>query len=100
MRFASLVLLVLVPAAALAQDRGRLLYETHCGTCHYERVHQRIRSDVKDLSDLRNTVARWAKQTKHRFTPEEIEEVVEHLNQTHYRFGLSARPRPGVDPAQ
>ena len=87
MRFASLLLLLL-PLAAHPQERGRLLYETHCGTCHYERVHQRIRSDVKDLADLRDTVSRWAKQTKHRFTLDEIEEVVQYLNQSHYRFGL------------
>jgi mono/diheme cytochrome c family protein len=89
MRFASLILLLL-PLAAAAQDsgRGRLLYETHCGTCHYERVHQRIKSDVKDLADLRDTVARWASQTRHNFTLDELEEVVAYLNESHYRFGL------------
>jgi ribosomal 50S subunit-associated protein YjgA (DUF615 family) len=89
MRFASLILLLL-PLAAAAQDsgRGRLLYETHCGTCHYERVHQRIKSDVKDLADLRDTVARWASQTKYNFTLDELEEVVAYLNESHYRFGL------------
>jgi ribosomal 50S subunit-associated protein YjgA (DUF615 family) len=89
MRFASLILLLL-PLAAAAQDsgRGRLLYETHCGTCHYERVHQRIKSDVKDLGDLRDAVARWASQTKHNFTLDELEDVVHYLNESHYRFGL------------
>jgi mono/diheme cytochrome c family protein len=97
MRFASLILLFL-PLAAAAQDsgRGRLLYETHCGTCHYERVHQRIKSDVKDLADLRDTVARWAPQTKHNFTLDELEEVVAYLNESHYRFGLGPDlPRRG-----
>jgi mono/diheme cytochrome c family protein len=92
------LLLMLFPAAVLAQDagRGRLLYETHCGTCHYERVHQRLKSELKDLQDLRETVARWAKQTKYRFTPDELEDVVEYLNQSHYRFGLAADlPRRG-----
>jgi mono/diheme cytochrome c family protein len=84
--------------AAAAQDagRGRLLYETHCGTCHYERVHQRIKSDVKDLADLRDTVARWASQTKHNFTLDELEDVVTYLNESHYRFGLAPDiPRRG-----
>jgi hypothetical protein len=90
MRFPSLAVLLLLAVPAFAQDspRGQLLYETHCGTCHYERVHQRTRSDVKDISDLRDTVARWAAQTKHQFTVEEVEEVVQYLNRSHYRFGL------------
>jgi mono/diheme cytochrome c family protein len=92
------LLLLLFPAAGLAQDagRGRLLYETHCGTCHYERVHQRLKSDVKDLSDLRETVARWAGQTKHRFSAEDIQDAVQYLNESHYRFGLAPEvPRRG-----
>ena len=90
MRLASLCLL-LVPAIAWAQDPapGRLLYETHCGGCHYERVHERAKSDVKGLADLRDTVARWASQTRHNFTLDELEDVVTYLNESHYRFGLA-----------
>lgn len=73
-------------------ERGRLLYETHCGSCHYERVHDRLRSEIKDLAQLRDMVARWAPQTKHRFTPEDIDDVVEYLNRSHYRIGLEAKP--------
>jgi mono/diheme cytochrome c family protein len=90
MRSSTAVLLLLFAAPALAQDPapGRVLYETHCGGCHYERVHERARSDVKGLADLRDTVARWTEQTKHRFTLDEIENVVQYLNESHYRFGL------------
>jgi mono/diheme cytochrome c family protein len=89
MRIASLLVL-LFPAMAWAQDPapGRLLYETHCGGCHYERVHERIKSDIKDIADLRDTVARWAPQTKRQFTLDELESVVQYLNESHYRFGL------------
>jgi mono/diheme cytochrome c family protein len=92
MRLASLLLL-LVPFAASAQDpaRGRVLYETHCGICHYERVHQRLRPAVKDLSDLRDMVARWAPQTKRTYTLDELEDIVQYLNESHYRFGLPPR---------
>ena len=94
MRIASLCLL-LVPVMAWSQDPvpGRMLYETHCGGCHYERVHERARSNVKSLADLRDTVARWADQTKHRFTLDEIEGVVQYLNESHYRFGLPPDPQ-------
>ncbi len=89
MRHIGLVLF-LIPAMAWAQDgaRGKLLYDTYCGICHYERVHQRVKSDVKDIADLRDTVARWAAQTKRQFTLDELEDVVQYLNQSHYRFGL------------
>lgn len=93
MRLASGCLLLLLAWPAMAQDaaHGKVLYETHCGTCHYERVHDRLRSDVKDLADLRDMVARWAPQTRRSFTLDELEDVVEYLNVSHYRFGLPAR---------
>lgn len=91
MRLASALALFLlaVPAAAQDPERGRALYETHCGGCHYERVHDRLRSDVKDKADLRDAVARWAPQTKRRFTLEELEDIVEYLNVSHYRIGIA-----------
>ena len=96
LRVAGLSLLLLASSAAAQETgRGRLLYETHCGSCHYERVHERLRSEVKDLADLRDTVARWSKQTKHRFTLDEIEEVVQYLNRSHYRFGLEMKRPAG-----
>jgi mono/diheme cytochrome c family protein len=99
MRRASAFVLLLAPLAAGAQadiERGKLLYETHCGGCHYERVHQRLRSSVKDLADLRDMVAKWAPQTRHRFTLDEQEAVVQYLNESHYRFGLAPNvPRRG-----
>ena len=95
MRFASLLLL-LFPLAAAAQDpaRGRELYQTYCGDCHYERVHDRLRTEVKDLSDLRDMVARWAPQTKRTFSLDEREDIVQYLNESHYRFGLPPRRKP------
>lgn len=81
------------PAAAQDFERGRTLYQTYCGSCHYERVHQRMRSDIKDLSDLRDTVARWTKETKYAFSLDEREDVVEYLNESHYRIGLPSKRR-------
>lgn len=94
--------LLLLPFAAAAQDaaRGRLLYETYCGPCHYERVHDRVKSEVKDLADLRDMVARWAPQTKRQFTLDEMEDVVAYLNESHYRFGLPARRKTPASPAK
>ena len=92
MRLAS-ALLALFSLSAAAQDppNGRVLYETHCGGCHYERVHERMRSDLRDLADLRDTVARWSRQTKRTYTLDELENIVQYLNESHYRFGLPPR---------
>ena len=87
--------LLLLPCAAWAQDPAprRVLYETHCGGCHYERVHQRLRTSVKDLADLRDMVARWAPQTGRRFTLDELESITQYLNESHYRFGLPPKKK-------
>lgn len=83
--------------ASQAQDaaQGKLLYETHCGSCHYERVHDRLRTKIQDLADLRDEVARWAPQTKRSFTLDERESIVQYLNESHYRIGLPAREGRG-----
>ena len=92
MRLAGLALLVYaVSASPQDAERGKALYETHCGGCHYERVHERLRPQVKDLAELRDMVARWAPQTKRAFTLDELEEIVQYLNESHYRFGLGGR---------
>ena len=96
MRLASLLLLLLLPCFAAAQDaeRGRVLYQTHCGGCHYERIHdERLRPAVRDIADLRDMVAQWVPHTKRSYTLEEREDLVEYLNQAHYRFGLTPLPR-------
>lgn len=80
------------PLAARAQppnpERGRELYELHCGGCHYERVHERDRwrSKIQTRADLRAEVARWAKQAKHPFTAEDLGDIAEYLDVSHYRL--------------
>lgn len=90
---ASLLMLLLAPVSAQDAGRGRLLYETHCGGCHYERVHERPRerTRVHSLGQLRDEVATRAAQTGRPFTLEDLTDLTEYLNQTHYRFGLGQR---------
>jgi mono/diheme cytochrome c family protein len=77
-----------VPASAQDAERGRVLYETFCMGCHYERVHERPRerSLVKSLTDLRSQVARRSELTRMRFTPQDVDDVAEYLNRSHYKF--------------
>lgn len=85
---AFLLLAWTLPGAAQDAERGRVLYETFCMTCHYERVHERSRerSVVKSYADVRKQAARWSERTRMRFTPEDVDDVAEYLNRSHYKF--------------
>ncbi|MEW6688867.1 MAG: cytochrome c [Pseudomonadota bacterium] len=90
MRPASALLLAAIAAPLQAQDagRGKALYETHCLSCHYERIHKRdpARSLVRSLAQLRVEVAQRAKLTPQRFTLEDLDDIAEYLNRSHYRL--------------
>jgi mono/diheme cytochrome c family protein len=82
--------------AALADEgpdvsRGRLLYDAHCATCHTERLHTREKSRIRSYADLRAEVGRRAELTNRRFEPQELEDIIEFLDRSHYRLDL---PRP------
>jgi len=83
-----LILLLAMPAWAQDEQRGKLLYETHCFACHYERIHNRdpARSLVRTFTQLRLEVAQRAASTGQRFTVEDLDDIAEYLNRTHYRL--------------
>jgi mono/diheme cytochrome c family protein len=87
---AAILLLAMFAVPAWAQDagRGRALYETHCLACHYERIHKRdpSRSLVRSVAQLRLEVAQRAAMTGQKFTIEDLDDIAEHLNRTHYRL--------------
>jgi len=80
------LLALALPLQAQELQRGRLLYETYCATCHTEKLHERDKTVVKSMADLRDQVVRWAKQTKRSFTLDELEDIAHYLNQSHYRL--------------
>jgi len=90
MKSAIALLLATLALPSWAQDaqRGRALYDTHCLACHYERIHKRdpSRSLVKTLAQLRVEVAQRAALTKQRFTAEDLDDIAEYLNSTHYHL--------------
>jgi len=83
-----LLAMLTLPAAAQDAAQGRELYETHCLACHYERIHKRepARSLVKTHAGLRVEVAKRATLTGRRFTPQELDDIAEYLNRSHYRM--------------
>jgi mono/diheme cytochrome c family protein len=90
MKGAGALLLALLALPAWGQDaqRGKDLYDTQCLSCHYERIHRRdpSRSLVKTLAQLRLEVAQRAAGTGQRFTIEDLEDITEYLNRSHYRL--------------
>lgn|GEM_PF-748077 len=87
------IMLTLAAGGAAAQnppdaERGKSLYETHCGGCHYGRLHDRPRerSLVHSLAELRDQVAQRAALTGRPFTRDDLEDIAEYLNQSYYRL--------------
>lgn len=83
------VFLILAPSVwAQNAQRGKGLYENHCLVCHYERIHKReaSRSLIRSLAQLRVEVALRAPLTQQRFTIEDLDDIAEYLNRTHYRL--------------
>ena len=89
MKYGSAVLAFLaLPAYGQDAGRGKELYETHCGGCHYERIHERPRerSIVRSLAGLRVEVARRAEQAQRPLGIEDLDDIAEYLNRSHYKF--------------
>ncbi len=88
--FAPIASVVLALPAAAAEapnpERGRALFENHCVVCHTSKVHRRFPPSVIDIAALHFIVKVWVEEQKLRWGPEDIEDVVQYLNDTHYRF--------------
>lgn len=70
-------------------ERGRLLYENHCVTCHSGKVHRRITPVPITRSELRVIISAWARSEQLGWTDGEVADVVEFLDSVYYR---SLRP--------
>jgi len=82
------MLMLAAPAWAQDAQRGKLVYETHCLSCHYERIHKRdpSRSLIRSLAQLDLEVAQRAANTGRRFTLEDLNDIAAYLNRSHYRL--------------
>ena len=84
----TLICFALGAGRAFAADpqQGRVLYETYCGTCHYEKLHERKATNIKTLAGLTAEIAKWSRQVNRSFTPGDLDDIAEYLNQSHYRL--------------
>ena len=82
--------LLAMPVAAFAQvpdaERGRALYENHCQVCHTPGVHSRANRLAITRAEVRDITENWQRQQALGWSEQEINDVVEFLNQTRYRF--------------
>lgn len=78
---------IALPSQAQDAGRGKLLYEAHCLSCHYERIHKRdpARSTIRSRTALRVEVGRWAEQVKRPLSIEDTDDIAEYLNRSHYK---------------
>lgn len=77
----------LVAADVPDLDRGRLLYDNHCIVCHTSKVHRRFPPSAIDPDALRYIVKVWVEEQSLHWSQQDIEDVVQYLDRTHYRFG-------------
>jgi mono/diheme cytochrome c family protein len=67
-------------------ERGRELYEAHCQHCHTSSIHARPNQLPLTRDELAGIVDHFRRTAGLGWTPEEIDDVVEYLNRTRYRF--------------
>ncbi len=81
--------------SAIAQERGELLYSTHCGACHAEQIHWRDGSVVTDWTRLVTEVRKWQATASLAWSEDDVLLVARHLNNSVYRFPT---PLAGANP--
>lgn len=88
MKAAIIIALTLVSGIAVAQDieRGRLLYETFCVSCHDKSVHSRKQKLATSYREIRAQVNRWQSNIGQTWGASEIEDVTAYLNDSVYLF--------------
>jgi mono/diheme cytochrome c family protein len=75
------------PRVPPAAQRGQLLYENHCMSCHESVVHIRSTKHTRSIQELQARVRLWAENLKLRWGKEEVDDVVKYLDTQYYKFG-------------
>ncbi len=65
-------------------ERGRLLYENHCRSCHESGVHIRNNHKAQDRHEVYLEVARWSEELQLTWQHREINDVSYYLYRTFY----------------
>lgn len=82
-----IAVLLLQPLAGRADvERGRLLYENHCLSCHESNVHIRETQAARSLAAVRAAIERWQAVGHLGWGAEEVGDVAAYLNATWYHY--------------
>ena len=90
---AALLLGPLLLPAAVGQDRGELLYTTHCVACHTEQLHWRDKRQAVDWPSLAAQVRLWQATGALGWSEDDITQVTRFLNEAYYRFAPPLMPQ-------
>jgi hypothetical protein len=77
---------------ARAQDRGELLYSTHCATCHTAQMHWRASRAVSDWPSLKAEVRKWQVVASLAWSEGDVLDVARYLNDSIYHFEQTDAP--------
>ena len=90
----------IVATSASAQNRGELLYSTHCGACHTAQMHWRASRAVTDWTSLKAEVRKWQVAASLAWSDDDVLDVARYLNDSIYHFvdtrATAARTSPTV----
>ena len=81
-----IVLLAAASAAAADVQAGKKLHDQHCMQCHDSSVYTREDRRVNSLAGLTKQVRRCQLSQGLQWFDQDIQNVVQYLNQTHYHF--------------
>ena len=84
----SILLSYSIPASADA-ERGRLLYENHCTSCHISTLHVREQRKSKTPAEMRAWIVRWSGELKLNWSEDELADVYRYLNNRYYKFPVA-----------
>ena len=84
--FALFLSFVGLPLSVHAADmeRGQLLYENHCTSCHDSRAHVRDNRRAKSLTDVRQWVVRWSDHLALNWGSDERNDVADYVFGRYY----------------
>ena len=82
-----LCLLLIVPLAQAGErERGRLLYENHCTSCHSSTVHIRTTHKARTLEEIDAQVRRWSGELGLTWSDAEVLAVRRYLSVRYYGY--------------
>jgi len=79
--------------ASAGAERGRLLYENHCTSCHISTLHVRDQRKSKTPDEMRAWILRWSGELKLDWREDELADVYQYLNNRYYKFPVKTPAR-------